>query len=243
MKRLVLITGAFFTLSSSTAMAAGQIHLAASDCPPSGKQSFDPADIIAACGNGGSIRLVGSFVPPASIGAFVGIEAIVDLAQSQPSLSDFWQAQPGGCSAGRIAAGFDFAAGPFTCADIFQGRAVGSLVYLYPSPAPGLGSASTRMEISCSMDAANASLIDPTSEYYAFELTIRKNSLPQLCSGCRDPASFYFNDLILEQAPGAPGGSIELTGDGSGQYVSYNGGTAPTPVRRDTWGAIKALYR
>jgi hypothetical protein len=92
---------------------------------------------------------------------------------------------------------------------------------------------------------ATANPADNTSEYYMARVAItRAVSVGTNCPGCLDGINFCLNDLKLQQPAGSPGGDTDVEGTaGDQQCVSYNGGTAPTPTQRTTWGSVKALYR
>jgi hypothetical protein len=235
MKKLLLITGALVALTASSAFAAGQIHLANTDCG-----AFGTATLVNNCNNTGLLTIVGSVVPPSTLDQFVAMEGIVDASQAS-TLSDWWRGDAAGCRNGRMSGSFDFLS-LFNCTDPWGGAALGSLFIIYPGTGSTLIPAnSERFDIYCAIGTED--VIDPSQEYYMFKIQIQKAATVGGCAGCNTPTSLYFNDLVLGRTAGAPGGNADLSGDGSGQGVGYNGGTLGTPTSTKSWGAIKSLYR
>jgi hypothetical protein len=235
MKKLLLITGALVALTASSAFAAGQIHLAFGDCG-----SFGTSALNNTCTNAGAVSIFGSVVPPGPINQFVAMEGIVDASQSGV-LSDWWRGDAAGCRNGKMSGSFNFLA-LFNCTDPWAGAALGSLFVIYPGTGSTLIPAnSERFDIYCAVGTETP--IDNTQEYYMFNISIAKSGTVGGCAGCNTPTSLYFNDLVLGQTAGAPGGNSDLSGDGAGQSCGYNGGNQPTPTSSKSWGSIKALYR
>jgi hypothetical protein len=69
------------------------------------------------------------------------------------------------------------------------------------------------------------------------------------CEGCSTPACLVFNSLLIRRAPGTSVEEIFLaTPESPGlNMVQWQAGSGAdcmsVPVRRATWGAVKALYR
>jgi hypothetical protein len=234
MKKLLLISGALLAFTASAA-SAQQLHLAVTDCGANGQ-----ATLVNNCNNTGLLILVGSVVPPAGLNHFVAMEGIVDAAQAG-TLSDWWRGDAAGCRNGRMSGSFDFLS-LFNCSDPWGGAALGSLFIIYPGTGSTLIPAnSERFDIYCAIGTED--VLDPSTEYYMFKIQIQKAATVGGCAGCNTPTSLYFNDLVLGQTAGSPGGNPDLAGDGNGQGVGYNGGNTSTPTSTKSWGAIKALYR
>lgn len=237
MKKLLLITGALLALTASSALAAGQIHLAVADCGANGTTSVSNT----CTSNTGAVTLVGSMVSPQATSQCIGLESIVDAAQGGV-LSPWFQVQPGGCRDGKVSTNFDFTAGPFNCNDLFAGAASGGMGIFYPDPSGALIPAnSIRFDTFCAVSSLTPLTLDTSTENYIFKLTISKTGTVGGCTGCNTPTSFYLNNVEITQSPGLP--LIEATGDGSGQGCGYNGGNISTPTKNTSWGSIKALYR
>jgi len=237
MKKLLLISGALLAFTASAA-SAQQIHLAFTDCGSFGAAALNNPCIT----NSGSIALIGSVIPP-TVPLFDAMEGIVDAAQAGV-VSDWWRGDAAGCRNGALSGVFNFGALAGNCSDPFAGQALGSLFVIYPGTGSTLIPAnSERFDIYCAIGTTIA--IDATAEWYMFEIQILRSKSVGMgaCTGCNTPMAFYFNDLVLGQPAGSPGGNPDLGGNGSGQGCGYNGGNSPTPTESKSWGAIKALYR
>ena len=69
-----------------------------------------------------------------------------------------------------------------------------------------------------------------------------------VCQGCQDAVCLVFNEIILYQTAGTPGGDIDITTGGLRQFVTWQsaaGTDCPgqTPTHKATWGKVKSLYR
>ena len=140
---------------------------------------------------------------------------------------------------------FSFGALPGSCGDPWLGAALGSLLISYPDNANSMfiPGNSERLDIQCAIGTTIP--VDGSQEWYVFEISFaRVNTLgPAACSGCNTPTIIYFDELLLDQPAGSPGGNSDLTGDGTGQRACYNGACDNyTPTESRSWGAIKALY-
>jgi hypothetical protein len=71
------------------------------------------------------------------------------------------------------------------------------------------------------------------------------------CNGCGEPACLVLQAVELFQIVGSPGGDIIILNRAlNQQFVTWQGGgiggsgcPLSVPVKRATWGAIKAIYR
>ena len=255
MRRALLLAGfgclLAFPAFAQTVVPQGQIHLAVSDCG-------GIAVVTNTCAsNNGSIVLVGSIVPPVAIPDLIGIEAFIVVGQAGV-LSDWWRLDPAGCRAGDLTANFDFTAGPFSCTDLWQGKATGSVGVAHPYAPPPVPPGSPAapplpplqgelIDISCAVPADAPLSITTDQEYYLFSITISKAQTvgAGACPGCNAPTVLQLYADHLVRTPGA--GDYWVFGDGAGQGVGYNGGGGCTancdPVRKSTWGLVKTLYR
>ena len=110
-------------LGSASAHADPVVHLAWDDCGTSvATKSF-------ACGsNAGAQVLVISFVPPAGIDHFNGIESKLQVMGPSPgTLPDWWQFA--GCRNTALGINQNFLSGPSTCADPWNGQAAGGAAF------------------------------------------------------------------------------------------------------------------
>ena len=232
-------------LGSPAALAQGGINLAWNDC--ASPYGVGVSDIRSACNsNLGANLLFASFAPPAVMPQFNGHAGVVDLVVVGPVLSPWWQLQPGGCRQGSLTADFDFTAGPFSCADVWAGEAVGGVAI------GTIGNNGVRIRtVSALAEGSERNLPADGTEYYVFRLRINnaKTVGAGNCAGCLDPACIVFQSLLLTQ-PAGVGDYIVTTG--AQQSLSWKGGaftdcglcsSIPCPAKSCTWGYVKSLFR
>ena len=240
MKKVLLLAGAMLALTSSLALAQGNIDLAWNDCSI-GWGGVGLSDQANNCNNTGALTLVASFSPPDTMKQFNGHAGVVDIQVAAASLDNWWHLETGGCRAGRMSGSFDFVAGPFSCFDVWAGGASGGINL------GTIGANRIRARTVCAIPGVTQ--VDPGVEYYVFKLTISKVQSTGVgsCAGCTDPACIVFNQILVTQPAGV--GDFTIT-TGPQQYATYKGGTGvtsgcplATPTRKGTWGSVKALYR
>ncbi len=240
------------TLASST-FAAG-INLGWNDCGATA-----PEDLIVACNTntGPPYELFGSFVPPAGIDQFVGLEARVSWIAADSLLPNWWQYGSTSCrGTNALTTDFDFTGGPFTCADPFSGAGQGGFVTMAGASPNAFG-----MRIFVALPEPIA--LDPSTEYYGFRIRLARSKTTGAgsCTGCDRTVCGILeniqlvqqtagNDPILEQ-PLQRADAIWQSGfiaisdpfgqPGPGGLTCFD--DRPTAARPHTWGAIKALYR
>src|SRR5438128_1171729 len=115
---VLAVMGSLFAVN---AWAAPGVLLAWNDCSTDGA-----ADKVFACTvNTGSNIIVGSFIPPAGIDAFVGINAVLDLTSSSGTIPSWWTLGSGGgeCRSGKFSSNADFTTNTGHCTDFFGGNA------------------------------------------------------------------------------------------------------------------------
>jgi hypothetical protein len=69
-----------------------------------------------------------------------------------------------------------------------------------------------------------------------------------VCAGCQDGVCLVYNELILYQPPGTPGGDYDITNESTRRFVTWQSAAGtncpgPTPTHKATWGQVKSLYR
>jgi hypothetical protein len=69
-----------------------------------------------------------------------------------------------------------------------------------------------------------------------------------VCQGCQDAVCLVFNETIIYQTAGTPGGDQDITTGGQRNFVTWQSATGtdcpgPTPTHKATWGKVKSLYR
>ena len=240
MKRALLLAGAMLALTSSLALAQGDINIAWNDCPP-GYGGVGLTNINPLCtSNLGANILVASFAAPVNMPQFNGHAGVVDIQVAAATLDPWWHVETGGCRAGKLTGSFDFTAGPFSCFDVWAGLASGGINIGITGP--------NRLRVRTVCAVPTISAVTAGIENYVFKLTISNSQTvgPLGCAGCLDPACIVFNQILITQPAGV--GDYTIT-TGPQQFATWKGGIvgggcpAATPTRSGTWGSVKALYR
>jgi len=248
MKKLLLLTSALLVFGAS--IASAQINISWGACTGSGVLATVNKNY--AC-DGSSVgtpfKGVFSFVSPATLTHFVGIQAVMDVQTDQATLPDFWRGGVGECRAGSL--GF-----PGT----FIGVGVGAACLNPWDSQTGGGSdwtsGTTRARIKFAFADANERSINSGSQYISGVFSLDPYGDTDIgdghvCAGCSNPACLVVNELSIYQTVGSPGGDIiTLTTPATRQHITWQGGAvggagcpAATPTQNRTWGSVKALYR
>lgn len=246
MKKTLLICTALMAFAASAAFASGGlVGLHVGDCNGVSAASNN------CTANVGSVVLVGSVNPTAASPRMVSAEVVLDISNGLLALSDWWRFDGGGAGGCRnaLTATEDFTAVDSNglpiytaCDDYWAGSGSGAVAFIYPSPGLSNGGSGRIALVASSAFEKNLSAGVP---HYLFRVAFNKSLSTGVgaCGGCLDPVHIYLNNVKLLQPFGAAGGDADVTGDGTGQDCTYNGGNAPTPTHNSSWGSIKALYR
>jgi hypothetical protein len=259
-----LIGAAIGLMLASTAFAqTGGFGLAWHDCIglPSAAQNLDFA-----C-DGNPFKLVVTFTPPSDLVQFVGIQVWLGMRSAQSVLPDWWRLGVGECREGLLAfPGSRARIGTGTagaCVDPW-GPAVntggglqwtsdteiycGRYCLEYSDPGSGALKLAFARDTSAPLQAGQRYLLAPI----LIEPSVI-NDYADSCLGCAIPACLFVRAVELYQNVGQipPQQDIYYLNETSErQYVTWQGGGIPgnacpleVPVRRTTWGAIKAIYR
>lgn len=255
MKKALLITGALVALTASQAFAVGGINLSWTDCGLNGT----PGRTFLCNNNSGIDQMFGSFSGVScGLDSLNGQEAIADLQFSGATTPAWWAFLGTACRSTAMTADFNFLAGPFNCADYWQGGASGGVVYQNPGPSGALNT--SRIKLVCAIAGTAAGPWNNKAETYSWRVTIThaKTTGTSVCAGCLDGACIVFNSLRLTQNPGAnyPGSPTCIAGGGAKvisnpldrNFVTWQGGVpncgnTVTPTKNATWGQVKSLYR
>jgi hypothetical protein len=243
MKKTLLLAGALLALSAGVASAQGGINLSWADCGTTGTLSRT----FACTSNtlSGAI-MIASAIAPVNMDQLNSEESVMDLQTNQAALSAWWQMGAGGCRAtGGMSSSADFTGGPFTCADPWQGGALGAMDY-----AAGFG-APNRARVRTVYAIGGSTSIDDATEYYIFKISLlgSKSTGTGACAGCTDGACIVLNSIKLNQPAGV--GDYVITTPITRNYVTWQAGgagisggcPAATPTQSRTWGSVKSLYR
>ena len=243
-----LILAAGVALLVSEADAAG-INLGWSDCGATADESF----LFACDTNAGTpAELFGSFIPAAGVDQYVGFQARLSVISSEPTMPDWWRFGASECrGTSALAMSSNFTSGPFTCMDVFQGAAYGTL-------ATHTGASPNISTITISAEMSDPTPVDPSLEYYAFRMSVgrSKSTGSSACAGCAKTVCIVLDYIQLYQSP--EGGfdpridnpvirNYAVWQDGSYRLHEHDSPEClppiPTGARAPTWGSIKSLYR
>jgi len=244
----ILISSVMAPSRAPCATAAG-LDLAWNACAVDGGAS----DVTFACTDPERYYdLVGSFVTDAAFPRFRRAMIVLDLQVDSAVLPDFFNfaalSNLAGCNAGIL------------IHKVWKSNACATTVTPWVHPpwvctfelptlefAAGIGGPNRgRLTSNIKECQADGVPIEADRPYYLFTIQLY-TALTASCSGCQTPAAIVFNQMTLysfddQVAPRT------ITGPGLvSNCVTVNGGGAvscgATPARRNTWGALKALYR
>jgi hypothetical protein len=251
MHRLRLLCSALLILAATNAHAGQGVNLRWSSCFGDG----GVANRDFACNtNAGSNVLVGSFQLGSPLQHVVGQRIGLDLNASSATLPEWWTFRNAG-TCRQLSLSVSFFADPaaVNCADWSSGQALGGIgAYLV-----GLhGPSSARVFMTQAVQNELAVDLDPGMEYVAFNLTINnaKTVGSGACGGCSVPVCLVLNYIELTTISPPATLTLNLAANGTNSHFATWQGPVPVPpgghecpwpvpVRRETWGAVKSLYR
>jgi hypothetical protein len=202
--------------------------------------------------NGTPFRAVLSFVSPATMSQFVGMQARLDMDTHDAVLPDFWRLGVGECREGN----FSFPAwsggigNTTTCLNPWTGAMTGG-GFLWTSA--NLNAMRARCLFAFARDSEGA--LTQGVHYVAgvFSLDTLGDAGTDVCVGCEVPACLVLNVIELYQTSGAPPQDIYyLDVVAQRQGITWQGGPVNwyglcpalvDPVKNRTWGSVKATYR
>ena len=204
------------------------------------------------CGfNDWVLDLYCAFRLPAGTGTdVIGVEAVVDVQNSQTTLPDWWlMGASGQCRSGALTASAEFSPG-VACRDLWRGAATAE-IQAFDIGQPRGGANQVRILAVAGLPSDSARAIPAGEACYGVIVRIdtRKTTGSGSCAGCAPGACLVLNGITVRRVPGSPGGDITITtpGPGDSNRVTWRGGAGAdcnlVPVRAVTWGRIKALYR
>jgi len=195
---------------------------------------------------------IGSFVTDAAFPRFRRATIVLDLEVDSGALPDFFNfaalSNLAGCNAGILVhKAWQSNACASTATPWVHPPTVCTLELPTLEFAPGTGGPNRgRLTSNLKECQADGVLIEADRPYYLFTIELF-TALAASCSGCQTPAAIVFNQVTLysfddQVAPRT------ITGPGLvSNCVTVNGGggvpCSATPARRNTWGALKSLYR
>ncbi len=226
-------------LLASPVLGQTGLNLSWDDCGAFGSS----AKVFACNTNAGSNTLVASFAAQPGL-CLIGCLGLLDLQTSGAVLPDWWQFKnAGSCRQTALRASGDFGTGPSSCLDTWQQEAVPG-VYAYEV---GVGNPNRARITVAQVSPFECRPLPGEVESYAFKLIVSndKSVGDGACAGCDEGVCIVFNFLHLAQYSGFP--AFDLTAPLNRNFVTWQAGIpdcpGATPVRNQTWGAVKTMYR
>jgi len=207
------------------------INLSWDDCGESGVTSKTFACDV---NSGPPFTLVASFRPPSGMFRYLGLSAMITIANPAGTLPEWWKHGTGFCRGSNgIQTTFDFTVNS-SCLDFFAGQGVGGMYYAVGGLDGGNPSRATILvQAAVPLDLEGPLL--PGLEYYGFKVNILRSSTTGsgACAGCDTPMCIELNSVQLFQPDDMNFNPIiELPADNT--LVTWQGATscgAATPVQ------------
>jgi len=259
---LKLLTVIFAALAATALLplyAAGAgLNLSWDDCGSHGTQ----VQVFACDTNTGQHTMVGSFVAPEGIELMSANEVFMELQVNAPTIPDWWQVRTGACRpASTLAGDWDFTAGPYNCYDYWRGGAIGAWAEDAPQFSFPIYFQRIRGVFALPTGDLRITSVPPGTEVYSFKLSIKNSKSTGLgaCIGCEAGACIILTQLNINQPSPYPPQTF-IQNPAGRNFVSWQCMTGisndenhpegictfpgcPTPVRAQSWGQIKQLYR
>ena len=159
----------------------------------------------------------------------------------------------GGCRQGALSADVAVGSGnaPFSCPEPWTqvGNTAGGAAWITePTLDSVVGGANRgRMSLIIAVPGTVTFNTATAPDWYLMAINLLKANTTT-CAGCATAACLVANQIRLTKPPGTPGGDLFVTGPGTSQSVTWQGGVgitcpAAVPTRARTWGQVKHLYR
>ena len=185
-----------------------------------------------------------SFSLPASMDSVYSMELVIDFDVAADPLPPWWQMAPGCRTNGWAADG----TASLSCNDAWGGLGTGSFQGWIPGT-PGASTRHARLLVAVSTLPQDAVTLLGNANYTACRILLRTVNTNACMDGCSTPACMVFNSLLVRQLHTPSDVETLISGGevGGSDRIGWQGGAgadcAAVPVRRTTWGAVKALYR
>lgn len=239
---LSILAGALLIAHAASPIRAAGIAIGWHDCRPPAGGGFNGQN-YGCTSNIITLPLFASFTLAAAVDSVWAMELVVDVDVATDALPAWWHMEPGGCRANAWAADASLAG---SCIDAWNGKGAAVAQGWIPGQ-PGASARHGRLLVAASVLPEDAVALDADAPYTAARILLRTNNTTD-CEGCLIPACLVFNSLLLRRLPGSSVEEVVLSGAESAgsNMVTWQGAGADcqsVPVRRSTWGAVKALYR
>jgi hypothetical protein len=236
-------------LLAATAARAQQLFINFEDCSAAG---YSKTKMLNCSDPNAVTRVITSvYVGSADLPDIIADAGIVDVAVGYnwgPTMPAFWQFHPAGCGAGNFLFSSDFVAGPYTCYDLWAGRAAGGGQYGgLTGPNPDGNRARVKYTWAVTPDAPARA--PGNTETYICRMTLRQSHLTDCSEGCGTPVCAVYHEEALLSLNGT---TYKVTNP---DYVIFNSYLDlethgrqvnclhTSPAAPATWGQVKALYR
>lgn len=225
------------------------ISLDWNDCPGGATSTSDLS--YACASNSDNLSLICSAVTSVALANTIGVELVVDIQHSAPSLPDWWRfdaSGTGGCRGGALSFAFDYPAGP-SCTDAWAFNGFGGLQRFSIGSPDHPFTNQARIVAVAAVTSDNAVTLAPSVTYGLIRMIIStvNTTGAGACAGCITKACLVFNSALIRRISGAGGDVFLSTAAFAGSnWATWQGTGADcsqVPTRRKTWGEIKSLYR
>lgn len=248
MRRTLLVAGAMLALWSTPSFPVG-VELAWNACfgkPGAvGLATFD-------CGeNTGSQSLFASFVPPPGVNKLEGIEVFIDYHVEGSGLTGWWDFRIGQLRSDQLAPLYisptDANGDPIVACDnhyfLDNGASGGGGMVAGGFWGPSGG----QLKSIAAIAAGTGLPVAEGAQQYAAGFRISNGSTvpPGTCDGCSNDVCFFVYSIHLTSF-GLPDVILQSPHPGSDFMILWQSNAwqlCSTPVRLNTWGQIKGIYR
>jgi hypothetical protein len=251
MKKIVLFSAALALVAS--AAFAGGIDLSTVACPDNpGATSSATLD----CAGGVPVTVLITWSPNENITQLASLQGLMEIGVGGDlnSAAGFWNFDPAGCNPGALTtANARPSSGCATAGSVYPNTFSGGI-----SGQSTANRSSTTEEVAWSVARASAGTANAGTRQFGMQLTVDASTSAESgggsCTGCTLPACLYQKTAkpgSFDNNEDASLTKLETpTGFGASQTISnlftFNGGVgqcAAVPVKKNTWGQLKSLYR
>lgn len=245
-----LALGAILFAGSAQAGGTSGLNLSWDECGVAGVQDKTVANCTAS--NTGQNTMFASFVAPAGIAALASADIFINIVVATPALEAWWDigSLPACRPPNSLQMNFTSPCGSATdyWGSVAGGPLGGSSYIKDPQGSAnqvgGPNHAGFRGIVA--VDVTQTGPVAEGDQVYLCTVTLR-NLASTTCVGCATPACFLFNNVNLEQSGTTVVTSVFGPPTGGRDFVTWQGGVgapcAEVPVKNQTWGQIKSVYR
>ena len=233
-------------LAASPPARAQGIAIGWQDCHDGGITSFDRQNFSCAS-NTTVFPLYPTVRLTTPVDSVFSVELVIDVDVAADPLPEWWLMDSGTCRALSWTASATF---PGSCSDAWGGSATSAATVQGWLPGtPGNSSRHARLLVAAGV-AGGAVALAADVPYTLCRVALDSRSTDSCRTGCTTPACLVFNSVLLRRLPGSAVEEVLVTTPevAGANVVAWQpllgfADCASVPVRRSTWGAVKALYR